>query len=97
MVTFRETQWDNGQPVIDIDPFDEAFFSPILKALSDTYNFPLPEIMEWINGSVAHFEILGTWAEMRTDEWFFSITFGSVSARDEVLAHLQSLPPAYFK
>jgi hypothetical protein len=97
MVSFREMQWDNGQPVIDIEPLDEAYFSPILKNLSDVYNFPLPEIQEWLDGSVAHFEIQGSWAEMRTDEWFFSITFGSVSVRDEVLAHLQSLPPDSFE
>lgn len=90
-------QWDNGQPVIDIDPFDEAYFAPILKYLSDTYHFPMPEIIEWMDGYVAHFEILGSWAEMRTDTWFFSITFGSVSVRDEVLVHLQSLPPDYFE
>jgi hypothetical protein len=95
---FRKDYWlGNKWASIDIGPVDGAYFPRLLTHLSLRYGFPIPPILDTIDGYAADFEILGSEASIHIDTWNFSIAFEVEAVRDQVMADLQGLPPRYFE
>jgi hypothetical protein len=94
---FLEFEWANKWSAINISPAEKAYFKPVLQHLSEQYKFPMPHVHPDDDGYFAYFELSGSQAIISVDEWIFSISFEEISVRNEVLAHLESLPPDYFK
>jgi hypothetical protein len=94
---FREDQWiGNRWPSIDIDPMDQSLFFRLLSYLCVTYKFPMPSIVDTIDGYAADFELLGSAATLAIDTWTFSLAFQESMVRDQVLKTLAALPENYF-
>lgn len=87
----------NGWPTIDIEPMDAALFFKILDYLCATYNFPVPHIIDTIDGYAADFILLDSAASLHIDTWTFALALANPLARDQVLAALHALPENYFE
>ena len=97
LLQFRENQWiDNRWPSIDIEPMDQSLFFRLLDYLSVTYNFPMPRIIDTIDGHAADIEILGSAASLSIDAYLVSLGFQQAEVRDQVLSALMALPENYF-
>jgi hypothetical protein len=97
-VKFYQTQWmANGWPTIDIEPMDAAMFFKILDYLCAAYNFPVPPIIDTIDGYAADFILLDSAASLHIDAWTFALAFENPAARDQVFAALLALPENYFE
>jgi hypothetical protein len=94
---FREDQWiGNRWPSIDIEPMDQSLFFRLLNHLTVTYKFPMPRIIDTIDGYAADFEILGSAASLGIDAYMFSLAFQESEVRNQVLEALTALPGNYF-
>ncbi len=94
---FREDEWiGNRWPSIDIEPMDQGLFFRLLTHLTVTYNFPMPRIIDTIDGYAADFELAGSAATLSIDACMFSLAFQEQDVRDQVLATLIMLPENYF-
>ena len=94
---FQKDEWiGNRSPSIDIEPMDENLFFRLLDYLREAYNFPMPRILDTIDGYAADFEILGAAASLSIDAYMFSLGFQRAEVRDQVLATLMALPDNYF-
>src|SRR5689334_9309286 len=94
---FRKDEWiGNRWPSIDIEPMDQELFFRVLSYLSVTYNFPMPRIIDTIDGYAADFELLGSAASLSIDAYMFMLGFQHADTRDRVLAALLALPDNYF-
>jgi hypothetical protein len=92
-----KTQWmANGWPTIDIEPMDATLFFKILDYLCAADNFPVPHIIDTIDGYAADFTLLDSAASLHIDAWTFALAFENLAARDQVLATLLALPENYF-
>ena len=87
----------NGWSTIDIEPMNSALFFKILDYLCTTYNFPVPPIIDTIDGYAADFILLDFAASLHIDAWTFALAFEKSSTRDQVFAALLALPEIYFK
>jgi len=97
MLIFSEDRWiGNKWASIEIEPVDEAYFLPILSYLMTTYHSPQPNIIDAIDGYIAHINILNCDATLSLDTWSFSIAFEDDAVRDSVLEVLRALPDNYF-
>jgi hypothetical protein len=98
MLQFRKDQWmGNKWASIDIWPNDAVYFPRVLMHLSCSYGFPLPRILDLIDGYAADFQLLTSDATLHIDTYTFSIAFAHEVVRDRVLADLQALPSDYFE
>jgi hypothetical protein len=97
MLQFDKDRWaGNTWACIDIQPNDAAYFPRLLTHLSNHYGFPLPPIIDLIDGYAAHFRLLASDATIHVDAYTFSIAFADDAIRDRILADLQALPRDYF-
>jgi hypothetical protein len=97
-VKLYATQWmANGWPTIDIEPMDATLFFKILDYLGAAYNFPVPHIIDTIDGYAADFNLFDSAASLHIDAWTFTLAFENPTARDQVLAALLALPENYFE
>jgi hypothetical protein len=98
MLQFRKDQWmGNKWASIDIWPNDVMYFPRILTHLTCSYGFPLPRIIDLIDGYAADFQLLSSEGTIHTDSYTFSIAFADEAVRDRVLADLQGLASDYFE
>jgi len=98
MLQFRKDQWKgNKRASIDIWPNDATYFPRILAHLSCSYGFPLPQIIDLIDGYAADFRLLNSDATIHIDSYTFAIVFVEEAVRDRVLADLQALASDYFE
>lgn len=94
---FSKDEWaGNRWPCIDFEPMDEGLFFRVLDYLHDSYNFPMPRIIDTIDGYAADFEISGSVASLSIDAYMFSLAIQQAEIRDQVLARLLALPDNYF-
>jgi hypothetical protein len=98
MLQFRKDQWmGNKWPSIDIWPNDATYFPRVLTHLSCSYGFPLPHIVDLIDGYAADFRLFTSDATIDIDSYTFSIAFADEAVCDHILADLQALPNDYFE
>lgn len=98
MVQWQKDRWVGNQwASIAITPESERYFFLILEHLSHRYGFPMPRIIDLIDGYAAEFLIDGTHAILDIDAYTFSIAFVGDNVRDRVFADLQTLPDDYFE
>jgi hypothetical protein len=89
MLRFRKDRWaGNHWPSIEIEPVDASYFPRLLLHLSHAFAFPMPHIVDTIDGHAADFMVHGSRATMMVDTWTFSIAFEEESVRDTALADL---------
>ncbi|MEO8612263.1 MAG: hypothetical protein ABI690_30490 [Chloroflexota bacterium] len=94
---FRKDEWIGSRwPSIDIEPMDQTLFFRVLIYLTVTYNFPMPRIIDTIDGYAADFEISDCIATLSIDAYMFSLAFQESEVRDQVLAGLLALPDTFF-
>lgn len=97
MLKFSEDRWiGNKWASIEIEPVDDVYFLPMLSYLMMTYNLSQPNIIDAIDGYIAHLNILNYDATLSLDTWSFSIAFEQDAVRDTVLEALRALPDDYF-
>ena len=89
-------EWANGWACINIEPGDGKLFLPILIHLAHAFEFPLPQIMDILDGYAAECEIQKSRAILHMDNWSFSMAFENSDVRDQVLANLEALPDLHF-
>ena len=98
MLHFRNDQWmGNKWASIDIWPSDATYFPRILAHLSCCYGFPLPHMIDLLDGYAANFGLLSSDATIHIDTYTFSIAFADEAVRDRVLADIKALPSDYFE
>jgi hypothetical protein len=98
MLQFHKDQWTgNKWASIDIWPNDASYLPRILAHLACSYGFPLPRIIDLIDGYAADFQLLSSDATIHSDSYTFSIAFADEAVRDRVFADLQALASDYFE
>ncbi|WP_380267587.1 hypothetical protein [Hymenobacter caeli] len=96
-IRFLPNRWSGNQwPCIDAEPFDGSLFLRLLAHLAATYRFPPPPLTDLLDGYAADFKLAGADATLHYDNWSLSLACRSEAVRDQVLADLTALPPAYF-
>jgi hypothetical protein len=90
---FYNSTWANGQPSIDIDPYDNSLdgFDYIIKILKPQYSFENSPIENQTDSISSTIKIKDENVEIIFDEWSCSLAFETVELRDEVLEYLQKL------
>jgi|GEM_PF-1344121 len=96
-ITFRADRWTgNHWPSIDMMPVDEKYYLPILHYLSHHYHFPMPPVIDILDGYTSDMLIGAICATLHMDTYMFSLGCADEAVRDDVLAVLQSLPASFF-
>ncbi|PJJ60248.1 hypothetical protein [Hymenobacter chitinivorans] len=97
MAQFVSSRWlGNHWPSIEVEPAETALFQRLLAHLAATYHFPLPPLIDILDGYVADFTLLGSAATLHLDNWTLSLACASEAVRDQVLAELLALPADFF-
>ncbi|TGE28760.1 hypothetical protein [Hymenobacter metallicola] len=97
MAQFVSSRWvGNRWPSIEIEPVETFMFQCLLAHLAAMYHFPLPPLIDILDGYVTDFKLLGSDATLRLDNWSLSLACTSEAVRDQILTELQALPPDFF-
>lgn len=95
---FLDYQWSGQRwESVEIEPINAAYFFPMLDYLMATYGFPMPRVIDTIDGYAADFRLMGSDATLQIDAYSFSIAVQDKVVRDVVLAALRALPEGYFE
>jgi hypothetical protein len=90
-------RWAGNQwPSIEIDPYEDRHFLPILTHLCGILHVPLPRVVETLDGYAADLEAEGHPVTLLMDNWTFSIAFEDEALRDRVFDALAEMPDGSF-